>query len=353
MLTGQPSYLIIGFGGKGVGDLLVATSFIRNLAQNAPGCAIDFAAFSPLGRELLQHNPYLRHVHVLDMEYVKFGGRHSLAEKARYLAGFRRQRYDTIYVLSTKLRHALFAFLCGGRERVGYNNYHRGFLLTKTGTEPLEKNLVERFLDLLVLDGKQVFDPHIELFLSEREDTSACQALAEAGVANGERLLALAPFAADLRRTWGLERFWQVAAHFSRLGYRVVVLGAAGERAHLDAHPLPPEIGVVDLVGKLGILETAAVIQRCAAFLGNDSGLGHVAGGVGTKALILGYFITRVWYPLAPSVTTLIKDTGCRSCNLDTCLADGGTLPPCFDAISVDEVIGALTGMLDVERTKS
>jgi ADP-heptose:LPS heptosyltransferase len=205
---------------------------------------------------------------------------------------------------------------------------------------------VERFLDLLILDGKKVFDPNIELFLSDRESAAARQALSGSGVRDDERLLALAPFAADLRRTWGLERFWQVAEHFSRQGFRIVVLGAAGERVHLDAHPLPPGIGAVDLVGKLGILETAAVIQRSAAFLGNDSGLGHVAGGVGTRALILGYFITRVWYPLAPSVTTIIKDTGCRSCNLDTCLADGGTLPPCFAAIGIDEVIGTLTGML-------
>ncbi len=341
------SYLVIGFGGKGVGDHLVATSFVRNLFQNEPGCSIDFAASSPVGVEILQHNPYIRNLFVLDTEYVKFSGTFSWGEKREFLNRYRRLGYDKAYVLSTKFRHALFAYLIGARERIGYESYHRGFLLTKKADEPTGRNMVERFLHLLTLDGMQVFDPAIELFLSDKEVTAVEGVFLEKGVGSGDRVIALAPFAADMRRTWGLDRFWQVAEHFAANGFTVVVLGAPSDRALMAAtRPIPRQRRIVDLVGALSLLETAAVIKRSAAFLGNDSGLGHMAGAVNTKALILGYFITRVWYPLAPSIKTIIKETGCTSCDVNTCIGNKDVIPDCFLSIRVDEVIRTLTEMV-------
>ncbi|KAF0220699.1 MAG: heptosyltransferase [Geobacteraceae bacterium] len=340
------AYLVIGFGGKGVGDVVACTAFIRNLARNEPDSVIDFVVFSPVGVELLRQNPYVRNTYLLDMDYLRMGGRYSWREKLGYLRPFRRVRYDGCYVLSTKLRHALFAFLTGARERIGYANYHRGFLLTKTGREPLEKNVAERFLDLLGLDGKPIFDNHGEVFLSDREIAGAHRILQEHGVSADDVVVALAPFAADMRRTWGIDNFWEVARHFAGQGYKVLILGASHDREKIESNPVPNAPEIVDLIGRLTILETAAAIRYSAVFLGNDSGLGHIAGAVGAKALVLGYEVTRVWYPIAPTVTTIIKDTGCNGCNVQKCVGNSGAAPVCFSSIKADEVVRTLTEIL-------
>jgi ADP-heptose:LPS heptosyltransferase len=341
------SYLVMTFGAKGVGDHVSCTPFVRNLARNRPGSAIDVAVFSPVGAELFRHNPHVRTVHLVDMDYLKLGGPYGIGEKARYIGRFRRMRYDAVFVLGSKFRHAVFAFLTGSRERIGYKTYHREFLLTRSFLEPVEKNVAERFLDLLVHSGMRVFDPAIELVLTRAEGEAGTRILAAAGVSPGEPVLAMAPFAADRRRTWPVERFWDVADRYARRGWKVVVLGAANERRWMAENPPPSGANVIPLVGALGIRETAAVIRGSNLFLGNDSGLGHVAGAVGTRALILGYYVTRRWYPLSPSVRAIIRDDGCDSCDIAACAATGsgdGTLR-CMRAISVEEVLEGLEGL--------
>jgi lipopolysaccharide heptosyltransferase II len=338
--------LVMAFGAKGVGDHISCSSFIRNLAQNHPEAIIDFGAFSSVGAELFKHNPYIRHIHVLDMDFLKIGGKYSLLQKKRYIKGFRTYRYDRVYVLGTKFRHAVFAWLTGGKERIGYGNHHRGFLLTKIGVEPVEKNVAERFLDILLLDGLCIFSPYIEMFLSDDEIAFAENLFRENGIVPGDTVVALSPFASDRRKTWGFERFWTVAERLAHeKDYKVIILGAPTDMQILNAYPLPKNPSIINLVGKLSILESAAIIKKSSFLLSNDSGLGHVAGAVGTKALILGTLMAKPWSPLASSVKMIIKDVGCTSCDLNVCDKYEGDMPKCMETISVDEVIQKLDFM--------
>lgn len=335
--------LIIGFGGKGVGDQIVATPFIRNLALNFPECPIDFAASSAMGVELLRHDPYLRETFVLDMDCFRFGGKRRLAEKLACIGRLRGQKYQRIYVLSTKLRHALVAFIAGGRERLGFATYHREFLLTKSWPEPLEKNLVDRFLDLLVLDGLPLADNRIGIFLQPEEIAAAEQRLT--GLFPDRRpVVALAPFAADMRRTWGVERFAELARGCAARGWGVLLLGAVADRELLSG---ALSAAGVDLVGALTIRETAALISRATAFVGNDSGLAHLAGAVATPGVVIGYHVTKVWYPSADCIETIIRDPDCSGCDLDACTAGATRTPPCFEAVSVAEVLERVSVLME------
>ena len=69
-------------------------------------------------------------------------------------------------------------------------------------------------------------------------------------------------------------------------GARVAVLAAAHERR--QAEPLLAAIPLdrrIDLVGKVDLLTAAAVLRRCALFIGNDTGLMHIAAASGTPTL--------------------------------------------------------------------
>lgn len=94
-------------------------------------------------------------------------------------------------------------------------------------------------------------------------------------------------------KVWPPERF---VAAFRALaapdgplpGARAAVFGGPGEAERAMAAPvlaaLPPG-AVVDLVGRLALPEAAAALARCALFLGNDSGLMHLAAAAGTPTL--------------------------------------------------------------------
>lgn len=337
--------LVIGFGGKGVGDQIVATPFIRSLALNFPKSAIDFAASSRMGVELLKHDPHLRDIFVLDMDCFRLGGSKCFRDKLAYIGGLREKKYRRIYVLSTKLRHAMVAFIAGGAERIGFASYHREFMLTKSWPEPLQKNLVDRFLDLLAVDGLRVADNRIEIYLQPGEADPARRRLS--GLFSDDRpVVALAPFAADMRRTWGLQRFAELAGRCATMGWGVVLLGSAADRDLMSDALRHSPPGVVDLIGSLTIRETAALINSAAAFAGNDSGLAHLAGAVSTPGVVIGYHVTKVWYPSAPCIQTIIRDPGCTACDLEKCTGADNRIPPCFEAVAVDDVFDRLKIML-------
>jgi hypothetical protein len=87
--------------------------------------------------------------------------------------------------------------------------------------------------------------------------------------------------AAYPHKMWPPEAFAQVAGKFAEPGWGIVLIGSGQER------PLTPRFlarharsSVVNLVGDTSIEEMAAALDRCALFIGNDSGPKHVAAAL-------------------------------------------------------------------------
>ncbi|MXP63765.1 glycosyltransferase family 9 protein [Roseomonas sp. M0104] len=103
--------------------------------------------------------------------------------------------------------------------------------------------------------------------------------------------IALGPSANWPGKVWPPDRF---VALFQALsapdgplpGARPVILGGpGGTEAGLAAPVLRALPGAVDLVGRLSLPEAAAVLTRCALFVGNDSGLMHLSAAAGAPTL--------------------------------------------------------------------
>lgn len=120
---------------------------------------------------------------------------------------------------------------------------------------------------------------------------AAAEAEAENRLPEGAPILALAPAASAPFKEWPAERFAALAARLTGAGgalagARVAVFGGPGdeETARASVEGLDAA-RVIDLSGRLGILESAACLARARLFIGNDSGLMHLAAAAGTPAL--------------------------------------------------------------------
>jgi ADP-heptose:LPS heptosyltransferase len=99
--------------------------------------------------------------------------------------------------------------------------------------------------------------------------------------------VAIAPGAALGRRQWPLENFVRVAkALGERPGLRLMLLGTSAEAAICDAlaQACPPGM-TVSFAGQLTLAQVAAALATCRLFIGNDSGLLHLACAVGTPVI--------------------------------------------------------------------
>jgi ADP-heptose:LPS heptosyltransferase len=103
--------------------------------------------------------------------------------------------------------------------------------------------------------------------------------------------LALGPSANWHYKVWPAERFVALARALTGpggalAGHGIVILGGPGEaEAAMVAPVLAALPGAVDMVGKLTLPEAAALLSRASLYIGNDSGLMHLAAAAAAPTL--------------------------------------------------------------------
>ncbi len=102
------------------------------------------------------------------------------------------------------------------------------------------------------------------------------------------------------------------------------------------------------LASKTSLMEGGGLIKRCDVLVSNDSGLMHIAYGVGTPTVSLfGAGIEKKWAPLGSRNIIINKNLPCSPCTRY------GYTPPCpygvacMDAIGVEDVMRAIDEVLD------
>ncbi|HXH04227.1 MAG TPA: glycosyltransferase family 9 protein [Candidatus Competibacteraceae bacterium] len=235
-----------------IGDLIMTTPVMEVLHYRYPQARLDVVA-DARSSELLRHCPYLGELLHKDK---KAGWRGVLA----LLRRLRRTRYE----LSVDLRSDGLSYLLRARRR-----------LHKWSGQPLGAHAVQQHLGVVaaLLDGEPPL-PRIWLSAAER-------AFAAAALPAGGRWLALAPGANWPPKRWPAARFAELARALADTVDGVVLLGSQADQADCRAIAAGLPLPAVNLSGQTGLLAAAAVLERCALFVGNDSGLGHLAAAVG------------------------------------------------------------------------
>jgi heptosyltransferase-3 len=112
-------------------------------------------------------------------------------------------------------------------------------------------------------------------------------------------LLALHPGAGGRAKRWDVAGFVQVAHWWRSQGGSVVVLAGPAEAGE------PPALGGPE-ARDWPLVDLAALLARTALYLGNDSGVSHLAGAVGATGVVLfGPTDPRRWRPPAGRLVVL------------------------------------------------
>ena len=114
---------------------------------------------------------------------------------------------------------------------------------------------------------------------------------AKKAIPPGGLVLGIGPTANWGGKQWAGSKFSELIQALTAPGAifadaRVAVFGAASERgAALTVLEHIPKERRIDLVGRMDIFTSAACLQECDMYIGNDSGLMHLAAAAGTPAL--------------------------------------------------------------------
>jgi ADP-heptose:LPS heptosyltransferase len=123
-------------------------------------------------------------------------------------------------------------------------------------------------------------------------------------------IIALGPTANWDGKIWPPERFVELfhALAAELPGARAAIFAGPGATERALAAPVLAALpGAIDLVGKLTLPEAAACLRRCKIFIGNDSGLMHIAAASGTPTLgLFGRSRADEYAPAGPRTATAI-----------------------------------------------
>ena len=145
------------------------------------------------------------------------------------------------------------------------------------------------------------------IFLETKLREEAKQWLIAHGWNGNDRLTALHPGAGSRAKRWPLARFIELGRHlvFQEKRKLLVIEGPAEPGLVKEITRALPESAAIAIESmKLNLL--AAVISHCDAFIGNDSGIAHLAAALGIRSVVLfGPTQPQHWAPLGRHVTVL------------------------------------------------
>jgi ADP-heptose:LPS heptosyltransferase len=236
--------------------------------------------------------------------------------------------------------------LAGIPLRAGESREFGGRVLTTelSGTAK-EAHQVERNLRLVEAVGFAAHDRKLAISIPEEARARVPELLAGAGLDPRGPLVVLHPGASAAARRFPAGRFGRVAEIHGENGWPVLVTGVERERPLVDA-VLAGAPAAHHLADRTTLAEYAALIERAALVICNNTLPMHLADAAGTALLTLfaGTDLEEQWQPRATRATLMRRPTACHPCYRFTCPIG----QPCLD-IPADEVAEMALAMLHGE----
>jgi lipopolysaccharide heptosyltransferase II len=314
----------------GIGDAILLIPTIKALRNAYPACAIDILA-ERRNAATFHLASGIRTIYLYDT-----------------LAGLKtvlRSRYDA--VIDTEQWHLLsagVARLTKSPLSIGYATNERIKMFTNAVQYSLEEYEMDSFSHLLQPLGIMESEIGKPPFLVV-PDEAVTKATAMLGKFADKPFIAIFPGSSIPEKRWNMSNFVELALKLNQAGFQIIVIGSEKERVMGEA--MTCGLDALNLVGKTSLVETAAVIDKSALLVSGDSGILHIAAGLGRPTVSLfGPSCIKKWAPRGEHHLTISRNLSCSPCsqfgNIPNCRIN----VRCMAEITVEEVLGAVEKLL-------
>lgn len=256
-----------------IGDAVLSTGALEEARRRVPDASVVVAC-GPLAAPLFRAVPGIEAIHVLGKEDGRW---------RKLWGALRKERYD----LAIDLRGSMITAFLRVKERIVFKK---------------SKIVRHKTAELAELMGAaEPLAPKVWL-------DSEAEAAAETLAPKGRPILALGPGTNFIGKRWPPEHFAELGRRIAGLGAQgplpgaiVALLGGPGDEsicAEIAEELRAGFCETVEAAGRLDLLANAALLARASLFVGNDSGLMHLAAAMGAPTLgLFGPSNERVYGP--------------------------------------------------------
>jgi len=305
----QKSVLIIRPGG--IGDAVLLIPAITSIQKKHPYLIIDILA-EKRNSDVFSLCSGIRKLFLYDKQWGLFQ--------------VLRSNYDIVIDTEQWYRFsALIAFLTRAPVRIGFDTNTRRRMFNRLVAYRQGDYEGESFLQLAREISEKVPDISSPFISIPEEPAEKIRQLISPLA--DRKIVAVFPGGSLPEKRWPEEGFKKVALALHKEGYNTVAIGDEGDRMSGDLiSSVSPDS--LNLCGRLTLTETAALLKEAALLVTNDSGIMHLAAGLGTRTVsIFGPGNPEKWAPRGKGHVFISAGIKCSPCTLF------GHIPPCKNGL--------------------
>lgn len=290
-----------------IGDMVMTSGFLREVRANFPHARITFVV-APHIYSMLEFCPYVNEV----LSFASGSLGNNLIDTLEKIAVFCRDNlWQKKFSLALspkptenkgKFLALWMMWLSGARERIGYgiDIYHENpdkspvqfsdldnFLLTKNVVLPTREafTYLEKIFYVLFASGLKINQTHLELFYGATDVQRAKELLED--IPPACKKVALGVGASDPAKVYPVEKLVVALNELLKKNLFFVIVGGKSEidGANFVERNLPHGT-VLNLTGKTSLRETEAVVSQMDFYIGNDTGVMHMAAAAKVPVLV-------------------------------------------------------------------
>jgi ADP-heptose:LPS heptosyltransferase len=320
---------------RSIGDTVLATPSLIALRRFLPDAGIDILLEDRIA-------PLLEGSDLADDIIIPENG---ITGRLRTVRRLRRNEYDVAINLHGGTTATFYTWASGAPHRVGYSHYQYSFLYNYRLSSAADfwkaekTHSAEQQLALLGFVGVPVHDrPRSGLHLGSSGGRPVTGPFA-----------LIHPTAAFHTKQWPAENFARTAEYLAEHGLHTVAVAAKEERETLDRLAAASKVPVTAF-SDLSLPEITALASRAAIFVGNDSGIAHIAAAVSTPVVVIfGSSNRDHWRPWTDAPAEIVyNEFACQPCPGHECKVFGD--PKCIKTITLAQVTSAIDRILDQNR---
>ncbi len=289
-----------------LGDVILATPIWENIHAAYPHAQIDVVVKK--GNEsLLTGHPFLHQVFILDK-------RNKVKNLWNLSKTLRSQQYDLVINLQRFASSGILTLLTRGKESRGFQKNPLSLFFSKRYPHEMKPDWHEVDRNLCLISDLVTAPIRRPQLFPSKDDLNSVQ------IYQDDPYCCLAPTSVWFTKQAPLEIWLELIEKLSQTKEQIFLLGAPSDRAYLDEIVKNTRSAqVINLAGRLSLLQSAALMAGAKHNYVNDSGPLHLASA--TNAPVSAFFCSTVpefgFGPLSDHSDIIeVKNLDCRPCGL-------------------------------------
>lgn len=332
-----------------IGDVVLATAALKALRQHYPQAQITWAVGS-WSRPAIEQHPALNALLDTGNQALPV---YNLRDFWRFVRQLRAGDYDLAVSLVRSPLMSLAVWLSGIPYRAGIDSAGRGFGYNlRAEVKPDQpRHEAEVYLDVVRLLGAKTTDCYVNVPVLPEHQTAVQQLLHRENIHRPFIIINPAGgnnpgMTMDAKR-YPPQNFAYLADQLAhQFNTATIIIGGPKDDAIVQAVQAAMQTPATSLIGQLSFGEIGALAQQAKVYIGNDTGITHLAAAAGAKTvMILGPSDPRRYAPFTPNSLALWKPA-----NLNQTGVAAGT-PSDWDwsrdGIPVDEALNQILDFVE------